>query len=431
MKNKIFTHLLLMVLFLLNGCKDFVQVEIPPNQLSSANAFKEEGSASAAIVGIYSNLATGSLSANMQLAMDYYSGNLVYNGNDDSYSQFVDHRIQADNSFISSFWSALYQYIHYVNSSIEALKVSQIDQTLKNQLIGEALFMRAFCYYYLVNLWGDVPMVLSSDWEVNQSLGRAKQKSVYEQIVNDLESSKNFLHKNEVQHRVRVNYYCAPALLSRIYVHLEEWEKAEENASEVINNPSYRLEEIGAVFTINSREVIWQLMSINSSYLNTNIGQQVIPRLSTSIPDVSISKNVLTLFPHEDKREINWSNSNVVNKIEYRYPYKYKEGFSSVEKKENLVVLRLGEQYLNRSEARSMLGDLDNALDDLNKIRLRASLPKIELFTEEAIQAAIEKERRLEFFAEWGIAWLGGKREFPLWPIPLSQLDANPYLDQN
>lgn len=431
MKNKIFSHLIVIVLFLTNGCKDFVQIEVPPNQLSSANAFKEEGSAKAAIIGIYANLATGSLSANLQLAMDYYSGDLLLNGSNDSYSQFVNHDIQVDNSFVSSFWSSLYQYIHYANSSIEALESSQIDQASKNQLLGEALFIRAFCYYYLVNLWGNVPLVLSSDWQVNQSLERTDRKNVYEQIVKDLENSKAILDKSNVQERVRINYYSASAMLSRIYLQLEDWEKAEENASEVIGNPSYILEPTETVFTINSKEVIWQLMSINSSYLNTNIGQQLIPWSQTSIPNTTASEKTLMQFEDVDLRKEAWLASNKVNDEEYWYPFKYKEGIFSSQKKEYLVVLRLAEQYLNRAEARLELGNLDGALDDLNEIRLRASLPNIELFTKEDIQIETEKERRLEFFAEWGIAWPTNKREFSFWPIPLSQLEANPNLDQN
>lgn len=114
------------------------------------------------------------------------------------------------------------------------------------------------------------------------------------------------------------------------------------------------------------------------------------------------------------------------------------------------IVFRLAEQYLIRAEARIQLGKITGAIQDLNKIRARAGLPPLSTsMTRDNAVAALEQERRIELFAEFGHRWLDLKRTnkvdqvigalkpstwqptAALWPVPQVQRRANPFLTQN
>lgn len=418
-----YTTFIFLISAILLGCNKFVEVDIPPNQLSSENVFNDENSATAAVSGIYASLSTGFLSANMQFAMGYSFEDLIYNGSDDNYRQFMNKSIQVDNSFISSFWNGLYQYIYYCNSALESLDNSNLNLEFKKRLIAECLFVRAFCYSYLVKCWGGVPLILTTDWQANQSVERSSYQVVYQQIISDLEEAKILFEDVKILEHTRANYYSATALLSRVYIQLQDWEKAEENANIVLTNTLFALENTLNVFLSNSRETLFQLSSINPSYQNTNIGQQIIPWSSTSIPAIGIPEEFLSEFSENDLRVNNWiENSNVQN-IQYYFPFKYREGRFSTERRENLIVMRLAEQYLNRSIARLELGRQEEALSDLNIVRSRASNAYTTITREN-----IYREFRLEYFCEWGLTNL---KTDMFWPIPMTQMDANPFLEQN
>lgn len=74
------------------------------------------------------------------------------------------------------------------------------------------------------------------------------------------------------------------------------------------------------------------------------------------------------------------------------------------------MVLRLAEQYLIRSEARAMQSNFEGALQDINQTRSRAGLTDVDLDNTAELLTAIEKERRIELFSEWGHRWLDLKR---------------------
>jgi hypothetical protein len=113
------------------------------------------------------------------------------------------------------------------------------------------------------------------------------------------------------------------------------------------------------------------------------------------------------------------------------------------------MVLRLAEQYLIRAEARARLGKVPESQADINAIRSRSGLSNTTAADPAALLLAIEKERQVELFSEWGHRWLDLKRtgradavlgaEKPtdwqptdaLYPIPQNEILSNPLLTQN
>ncbi len=435
----------------LSACSNFVQVVIPPNQLDAAAVFNDEAAANAAFAGIYGNMVTGALSANVQIATALAADELDNMQNDEANNQFWYNSILVDNGNLQTFWRALYDYIYDANMAIAGLEASTgLSQNVKEQLLGEAKFIRAFCYFYLVNLWGDVPLVLTTDYQVNQSLSRASLTTIYEQIFLDLNEAKSLLKPDyPTTERVRPNTFAASAFLARVYLYREQWGEAEQEANSVINNTSYQIGQPNDIFLKGSQETIWQLMSF---YDYTNIGQQFVPWSTTARPSKTVSDFLLDAFSQTDQRKITWFNYNVVNGENLYYTYKYKLGLLSTTKNEYLIVFRLAEQYLIRAEARAHLNNITgigSGLEDLNTVHLRSNAEPISISSQAELLAAIEKERQLELFSEWGHRWLDLKRTQRadavlgalkgetwqstdvFWPIPFAELEANPFLEQN
>jgi hypothetical protein len=324
-----------------------------------------------------------------------------------------------------NYWSGFYGFVYRVNSAIEQLKASgSVSEEVKNRMLGECSFIRAFCYFYLVNLYGDVPLLTSSDPQNNSLAKRNPESEVYDQIIEDLQLAKELLPSNYVMsdlltstpERVRPNKWAAISLLSRVYLYMNKYPDALEEASMIIENKSL-FETTGhdSVFLKNSKEAIWQLQpkSDDGLFLNT-----VYPRFYVFLDDqqdpdhpVSASASLLAAFEPNDLRRSKWlvdSHGYLTNDASYFSKYKYYGVNESAQ--EYIMVFRLAEQYLIRAECRLLLGDVNGALEDLNVIRNRSNLAPLESDVVELIQTAILNERRVELFTEWGHRWFDLKR---------------------
>lgn len=448
-KYFLFAYILLIGHFV-TGCKEFLTVNAPPDQLIKNTVFNDDRSAEAALAGIYSSLATGYLSANMQIAAGLCADELGYTGSDITLNQFYTNNIQAENSGVLSCWRELYSTIYHANAALEGLQTSgQLSDSTRTRLEGEAKFIRAFCYFYLVNLWGDVPLVTGTDYQVNQSIPRISRAEIYKQIVKDLEEAREALSDyNTASERVRPGADAASTLLARVHLYQANWQAAEAEATSVMSSGSYSLSDAAHAFLKDSPETVWQLMAVNPSF-STNIGQQLIPWFSSFTPNYILPDHFLQAFEEGDLRKVIWTNANTVGETAYYFPYKYKLGLTAASRDEYLVVFRLAELYLIRAEARARQHKPGAAEEDLNSIRLRAGLPETAAETEEVLLAAIAQERRVELFAEWGHRWLDLKRTSradevlgplkgadwrisdALWPIPHDEMQVNPRLTQN
>jgi hypothetical protein len=160
---------------------------------------------------------------------------------------------------------------------------------------------------------------------------------------------------------------------------------------------------------------------------------------------------LLNGFESGDERKNAWIKSTTINGITYNFPYKYKVRTTAAgaPKAEYNMVLRLGEQYLIRAEARARQGNIPGAQSDLNAIRARAGLLNTPAGDKASLLLAIENERRVELFSEWGHRWFDLKRtgransilvveKSPNWqstdalyPIPQNEIATNPLLTQN
>ena len=444
------------------GCNKIVQVPEPINTITSSEAFSNDGNATSAVTAIYSNMswgggksqfASGATSTFTGLSSD------ELNSSSSAYVSFQSNSILATNNFPGSlFWTPAYYDIYMANAVIEGLQTSTtVTTSTKNQLVGEAKFIRAFCHFYLANLFGNVPLVTTTAWAETSLMARTPTTQVYQQIISDLKDAQNLLisdYSLSNGERIRANKWAATALLARAYLYTGAWDSAEIQATAVISNlGTYTLlSNLDSVFLANSNEAILQLQTINQSPWATREGAQFVPPSATSSPNYYLTTELLEAFEPGDARKSAWVDSTHFRGYYYYYPYKYKVRLgSSGSITEYYMLLRFAEQYLIRAEARAEQNiNLPGAISDLNIIRERAGLPDLPgSLSQSQVLAAVVQERRIEFFSEWGHRWFDLKRwetatktlsaekniavsgSALLYPIPVSEIQVDPNLTQN
>jgi len=418
------------------SCRKLIDVDPPRDKSSAEEVYSNRNSAIQVLVGIYASMATpggiftGDNSASLNGAvlsdeMDIGPNNFP---NSFCYRNFLP------SGDVPGYWKKLYgENIYSANSMIEGVSASKtIDEKTKSILLGEAKFLRAFSYFLLINFYGDVPLVLTTDFKVNSNIPRSSTELVYKQVVADLEDAQKNLpddylgidFNSGTSERVIPNKFTVTALLAKVYLYQEKWVEAEQESSKIISNSNYELlPELNDVFLKNSRETIWQLQpNISSGSLqtdpsaqNTPDGMFLIPTFD-QIPQLFASSWLLNAFEIDDQRMTKWLKpvtSGASGLKNYFIPFKYKIGQEVKPSTEYIMVFRLGEQLLIRAEARAKLGKIfgaGGAEEDLNKIRNRAGLGNTTASTPDEIFMAIAKERQTELFTEWANRWFDLKR---------------------
>ena len=450
----------ILILFALNtSCEDFVDIDAPVNEVVSETVYTSDGTATAAIRGIYIEMMTGSFASGNPSSITSLTGlssdDLLNFSSSADRIDFNTNALTANNSFINNLWSEAYNLIYYTNSVLEGLERSNgITITTKNQLAGEAKFLRAFLHFYLLNLFGDVPLINSTDYRVNNVVSRNASSDILQQVVADLQEAQRLLAKDYSYsrgERVQPNQSAATTLLARAYLYTADWTKADIEASKVINNNGlYTLEnDLNKVFKANSQEAIWQLQPVFLGE-NTPEGGAFINNNGSFPTFQSLTDELVNTFESGDQRRSDWVDSIIFDSsTTYYHPFKYKIKEKNQPITEYSMVLRLAELYLIRAEARAQVNDISGAKADLNIIRNRAGLPNTSANDQQSLLLAIEHERRVEFFTEWGHRWFDLKRTGRadavlseitwkdwqstdvLYPIPQTEREVNGNLTQN
>lgn len=454
-----------------------MEINPPSNSITTSEVFDDSADANAAVSGIYSNMNNssgnvsfgngyisllGAASADELLIFGSYFGG---NGDDIMYNIV---QAQQDGGLIDgAFWTPAYQYLYQTNSAIAGVNGSPgISASAKAQFTGEALFMRAFINFYLVNLFGPVPIINTTNYITNANASRSPTTQVYQAIISDLLTAQSLLAADFSAgngERIRANRWAAIALLARAYLFNQQWDSAELRATDIINNTSlFSLDSnLNNVFLADNPEAIlqWSLNTAFYPYNATTEGATLVPFDSTSYPNLYLTQQLLNAFEPNDLRKSAWLDSVQYSGAVYYYPYKYKVGPAQAAANnpatEYYMVLRLAEQYLIRAEARAKQSNLAGAINDLNIVRERAHLPDLSpSLTQPQVLAAVAQERRIELFAEWGSRWLDLKRTGAidsvmtvatplkgggsvwqsyqqLYPIPFAELQKSPTLTQN
>lgn len=490
------------LLMAISSCKKMVEIDQPINTITEAQVFSTDAQANSFLAGCYSQLmsnngtmtfSNGGTSIYAGLSADELVSYAGVGGIADMY-QFETNKLASTNSVVNSvFWAPAYHLINSVNTIIEDAPASAsalLTDSTRTQIVGESKFIRAFSYFYLTNIFGNVPLALSTDFNKTSVLTNASQQDVYAQITKDLLDAQAVLKTDysiSKAERIRANKWAATALLARVYLYQKKWTDAETQATSIIGNSQFSLIKpsvtvpFTTVFNKNSTEAILQFQQ-NATVLpraGTYEAINFIPQFSIYAtpatwptyfgvfttyaallyPTYYMTPQLANTFEANDLRKSGLTGftpsppAAPYNGVYSYWPQKYTVNASSVQTAvtQYYMVLRLAEQYLIRAEARAQQNNLSGALSDLNVIRTRAGLPASTAASQADILTAIMHERQVELFSEWGhrffdlkrtgqaAAVLGAITTKPqpfnanqlLYPIPQTELNADGFLIQN
>lgn len=437
------------------SCKKFTEVDFPVNQVGSDDVFDKDATAISAIAGIYAEImSVPNQPANC--ALTFYAGmsadDLRYYS-PDTREEFVKNELSLESHALlqGQLWGPAYKLIYVTNVSLEKLETStSLTTGVKQRLRGECLYLRALHYFILVNLFGDVPLCISSDYRANSVLARTPAAKVYDQIISDLQEASSLLPANYVvNERGAPNKWAAKALLAKCFLYREQWDSARVLSSEVLQSGMYHIvPNVNDVYLKGSGETLWQLASVIATR-NTWEGFYFLPNSNSSLPTYVATNELIGHFEVGDLRKTSWLKERNYAGSQLYYPFKYKVK-QNASITEYQVVMRLAEVLLIRAEAQLRTGAVPEAADDINVVRRRAGLGEVSrTISSDSCMRLLVKERRSELFAEWGNRWFDLKRwnmasvvlgpikgiswqpTDVLYPIPQTQIELNGNLVQN
>lgn len=433
-------------LIALASCKKFLDVQ-PKDSVSDDQTIVDKASAETAVRGIYRALSADNYYGVNFVSVGYLSGdNVQWTGSQSIVQQFIDHNVKADNATVSGIWLAIYTTINranYVIAKLPGVTDATLTTAAKNQLLGEAYFIRALCYFDLARTWGGVQIVTTPTISATDKNGikRSTVEQTYAQVLSDLNAAEPLLSLPTTQNPVRVNKETVYALKARYYLYQKDWTNAENYATLVLGDvQNYSLlKPYSAWFANNAvgtKESVFEL-AYSATYTNGHRGQWQPPANSGTrqwapnaaflalVNDANIGGNRSALVAKTSAGL--WYGN-----LYYRSPAT-----------DPAYIIRIAEEYLIRAEARAQLNKLDVAAADLNTVRDRAGLTATTATSQADILLAVENERRIEFALE-GHRWFDlvrtGRAAAVLGvtdanklvlPIPVDQLNVDPALTQN
>ncbi|WP_321996549.1 RagB/SusD family nutrient uptake outer membrane protein [Draconibacterium orientale] len=437
--------------FLLTACKELVDVDAPTNQLGTEQVFESPETANAALAGLYAELRDGSIITG---AGFYTTGTLLasytdeldcYTNDQDGILDIYRNLQQETNTVISNIWNTAYGQVYYANSIIYgATHSTKLSDTEKNQITGEALLIRSLIYFYLQQVFGDIPYSTSLDYEYNRNLTKTDASAVLEQLETDVTEAVSLLEDEyRDSERIYLNRKAAQLLLARICLLREEWVLAEQTASTILQSPLYEFEEdISEVFHKTGQHILWQLEPENDGDATEEASfyyfTDAVPSAYTLAPDLVNS------FDSNDLRRQEWMAEVSFDGESWYRPFKYKNKDNGANDNEYSVVFRLAEPCFIMAEALIRQNRQNEALPYLNAIRERAGLTALTSLSDEDFINELLAEKRREFFTEFGHRFLDLKRTghlnelravktnwedyMQVWPLPQNELLLNPNL---
>ncbi len=214
--------------------------EVPVSQTSPDGFYQILDDVKPVINGTYGLMASSNyygagLTVPLMLMSDMVDNAFEYS----DYTEFSPFIFTSNNSYVKNMWAVSYQVIATANSAIDGLAIiDEPNEDRRNRYIGEARFVRAFVYYHLVRLFGDIPYLASS--ELGDDLAAIKQtpaSEVYDNIIADLTFAFDHLSTNpQGDIRSRPSKGTAAAYLASVHMTLGNWQQSYDNAKWVINN---------------------------------------------------------------------------------------------------------------------------------------------------------------------------------------------------
>ncbi|MEO6844151.1 MAG: RagB/SusD family nutrient uptake outer membrane protein [Ginsengibacter sp.] len=398
---------------ILSSCKKSFLDVVPVDRIPKEEFYKTASDINTAVYGCYANQRT--MYTSWELALYDLEETRSDNTNEDLGRQ-TEHRAvdnfsaEAGTTSIFGLWGSAYDCINVCNAVVDRAPAVTMDETLKKQYIGEALFIRAQAYFLLVQDYGGVPLRLKETVSLSgdNNLARASVDSVYLQIINDLQTASTSLPPNYSGADVgRATSYAAYTLLGKVYLQKGDNADAVGALRKVVfpGTPYSLLTDYASLWnpnTKNSAESIFELQFLPP--LNGSPFWNFFAPLSLNVPGSNNggtspntpTKDLINAYEPGDTRlaaSIGYDPSGLP------YILKFKDPGVNVGNDANndFPVLRYADALLMLAEA---LGETPESYEYINQVRARAHLGTISAATPGTFLDKVMHERQVEFAFE-------------------------------
>jgi starch-binding outer membrane protein, SusD/RagB family len=459
---------------LLSHCNDFIE-EKPISVITSKSFWQTEADAIAGVVGAYDRL---------QSIYNREFGGFIHwtDGRSDvaqlgqTDARDVVSQIAINNitpTSVGADWGPLYQAISMANFAIANIPGIKMNTALQKQLVGEAYFIRAYCYFLAARVWGDVPLLIKPVIDAKGDLkpSRSPRATVLAQVREDIESALSRVPAKfgtpasdrgrgalGVVRALKVDFLLWMARVENSGT--VDLQQAATTAKAILDDPMYKLiPNFSDIFSVrNNSETIWAVQYDFSKQETGNLGADLTPLAQGPYTGgkmyYQLSAKVINAYKNAPAPDLRIAstfiefNSIGATTMCIKYIGSPAQGtqrnFDS-----NLIIYRVGGIKLMYAEALNELGMTTEAVAELNGIRTRAGLPNTSAVSQAGVRQAILDEHLVELPFE-GSRWFTLIRsgrvsaEVPaitsntfdensrlLWPVAEVSLRQNENLSQN
>lgn len=220
-----------------------------------------------------------------------------------------------DENSMSRFWDRGWVSIKFANTVLSYVdKVQGLDEKVRNEYKGRAYFHRAYGYYHQALLFGDIPLVTKIIEVPKQNYKSTSKEAIFQMLVHDLEFAvQNVPAQKDIPYMGTVNQEACMQLLIKCYLVTGEYKKAEDMATDLINNHGLKLMEapFGSFITGNSstlpvqRNVVWDL------HRGENVS--IPENKETIMPILNFHSQSWINYPLMRAMCVHWSNSVIMD----------------------------------------------------------------------------------------------------------------------
>jgi len=465
---------IILVLFQLSGCEAILDKE-PIAILDAGSFFQTENDAVQSINAAYNPLLFNNANNNFLWAFAEVTGDAAIPGGDGSRPGIVEMETFSytpRTEELNSYWKLQFKGITQCNLVLDNIVKVNMPEGSKNQIIGEALFLRSYYYFLLTQVFGDVPLYLKVTPPDQLKIKKSSKADIYKQILSDCDKAANLLPLTlNGSNTGRAAKGAALALAAKVSLYVNDYNKVLEYTSKIKALNTYKLvkdyRENFMKLSQNNTESVWEIQHTNlelgvGNFINQwwasikflGYGFAEVTPLYVSVFEPNDPRLKFTVAMNNDPY-FGLIYKNSFSSTTYS-PRKFLQPNSELTQKAdgdiNYPAIRYAEVLLWEAEALIELGRMQEALAPLETVRARAraqtvvpgTLPAITSTNQVTLRQAVRRERQTElgfelhrFFdlVRWGIAveslpgFQKGKHE--VFPIPQTEIDLNPSLLQN
>ncbi|WP_420148449.1 RagB/SusD family nutrient uptake outer membrane protein [Spirosoma sp.] len=470
MKKKLILFLLLAATTF--SCKDFLALT-PEYQISDQTFYESQNDFETALTGVYGTF-RGLFSTSAVLYMTELTTDnteIQWSSPSTDEMQMDQNAVTSTNAFVQSVWNTCLYTISRSNAILNRIDAVNFDQTTKNRIKGEAKFLRAYAYFYLVRLYGNVPIInqtFSSPAQVSSAdLSLKPSTEVYKVILADLAEAETLLPATLNTDKTRASLTTVKTLLGKVHLTQKNYDLAATKLKEVIDAKSYSLvPNYQTLFTNgnnNLAESIFEIQYVAGRSMGNNYSAIFTPAITSMAiftnnlqgsGRITPTLDMIRSYTATDARKAVSVNDSVTliggRKSYSRYGLKFVD-FRAIDLSDGSVTfipLRYADALLMYAEVLTEQNKPAEALPFINQVRQRAKLTDLTGLNQADLRLAIERERQVEFLYE-GHRWFDLVRtgrvqtvmnahyaslnlsfkvdDFELiFPIPQNEVDLNP-----